>query len=67
MIAEGQADVVYGSRFLTGSERRVLLFWHSLGNKILTFLSNMITDLSLTDMETCYKMFRADILNTMRV
>ncbi len=65
-IAEGQADVVYGSRFLTGSERRVLLFWHSLGNKMLTFLSNMITDLNLTDMETCYKMFRADILNTMQ-
>lgn len=65
-IVEGRADVVYGSRFLTGSERRVLLFWHSLGNKMLTFLSNMITDLNLTDMETCYKMFKADILKTMR-
>ena len=61
-ILDNRADVVYGSRFLTGSERRVLLFWHSLGNKFLTFLSNMITDLNLSDMETCYKMFKADIL-----
>lgn len=61
-ILAGKADVVYGSRFLTGSERRVLLFWHSMGNKFLTFLSNMVTDLNLTDMETCYKMFRAEIL-----
>ena len=61
-ILDGKADVVYGSRFLTGAERRVLLFWHSLGNKFLTFLSNMITDLNLTDMETCYKMFKAEIL-----
>jgi glycosyltransferase involved in cell wall biosynthesis len=61
-ILEGKADVVYGSRFLTGAERRVLLFWHSLGNKFLTFLSNMVTDLNLSDMETCYKMFRADVL-----
>ncbi|GAK58089.1 glycosyltransferase, family 2 [Candidatus Vecturithrix granuli] len=67
LIVEGRADVVYGSRFLTGSERRILLFWHSLGNKLLTFLSNMITDLNLTDMETCYKMFKADILKTMRL
>lgn len=66
-IVDNRADVVYGSRFLTGSERRVLLFWHSLGNKFLTFLSNMITDLNLTDMETCYKMFRADVLKTIKV
>jgi glycosyltransferase involved in cell wall biosynthesis len=66
-ILDNRADVVYGSRFLTGSERRVLLFWHSLGNKFLTFLSNMITDLNLTDMETCYKMFRADVLKTVKI
>lgn len=66
-ILENRADVVYGSRFLTGSERRVLLFWHSVGNKFLTFLSNMITDLNLTDMETCYKMFKADILKTIHI
>ena len=66
-ILEGRADVVYGSRFLTGSERRVLLFWHSLGNKCLTFLSNMITDLNLTDMETCYKMFKAEVLKKVTI
>ena len=66
-ILDNRADVVYGSRFLTGSERRVLLFWHSLGNKFLTFLSNMITDLNLSDMETCYKMFKADILKEIRI
>ena len=61
-IVEDKADVVYGSRFLSGSERRVLFFWHSVGNQFLTFLSNMITDLNLSDMETCYKMFRAELL-----
>jgi glycosyltransferase involved in cell wall biosynthesis len=61
-ILDGRADVVYGSRFLTGGERRVLFFWHFLGNKALTFLSNMVTDLNLSDMETCYKMFKVDIL-----
>ena len=66
-ILAGKADVVYGSRFLTGAERRVLFFWHSLGNKFLTFLSNMITDLNLTDMETCYKMFRAEILKGIKI
>jgi glycosyltransferase involved in cell wall biosynthesis len=60
-ILENKADVVYGSRFLSGPHR-VLLFWHSIGNRILTMLSNMLTDLNLTDMETCYKAFRADIL-----
>jgi len=60
-ILDGKADVVYGSRF-TGSPRRVLLFWHSLGNRLLTFISNMMTNLNLTDMETCYKVFRADII-----
>ena len=60
-ILAGKADVVYGSRFL-GGPHRVLLFWHSVGNRILTTLSNMMTDLNLTDMETCYKVFRADVL-----
>ena len=61
-ILEGKADVVYGSRF-TGSEaHRVLFFWHMVGNQMLTLLSNVVTNLNLTDMETCYKMFRADVL-----
>jgi len=60
-ILSNKADVVYGSRFL-GGPHRVLLFWHSVGNHFLTILSNMLTDLNLTDMETCYKIFRADIL-----
>jgi glycosyltransferase involved in cell wall biosynthesis len=60
-ILSDRADVVYGSRFL-GGPHRVLLFWHSVGNRLLTTLSNMLTDLNLTDMETCYKVFRSDIL-----
>jgi glycosyltransferase involved in cell wall biosynthesis len=60
-ILANKADVVYGSRFL-GGPHRVLFYWHSLGNRILTTLSNMLTDLNLTDMETCYKVFRAEIL-----
>jgi glycosyltransferase involved in cell wall biosynthesis len=60
-ILDNKADVVYGSRFL-GGPHRVLLFWHSVGNHFLTTLSNMMTDLNLTDMETCYKVFRADVL-----
>jgi glycosyltransferase involved in cell wall biosynthesis len=60
-ILANKADVVYGSRFL-GGPHRVLFYWHSLGNRILTTLSNMLTDLNLTDMETCYKVFRAKIL-----
>lgn len=60
-IADGRADAVFGSRF-TGSPRRVLYFWHRVGNGFLTLLSNMLTDLNLTDMETCYKMVRADLL-----
>jgi len=60
-ILAGKADVVYGSRFL-GGPHRVLLFWHSVGNRFLTTLSNMLTGLNLTDMETCYKVFRADVL-----
>ena len=61
-ISENKADVVYGSRFIGGTHR-VLYFWHYVGNKILTLLSNMFSNLNLTDMETCYKMFRRDILN----
>ncbi len=60
-ILANKADVVFGSRFL-GGPHRVLLFWHSVGNRVLTTLSNMLTDLNLTDMETCYKVFRADLL-----
>lgn len=56
------ADVVYGSRFMGGSPHRILFFWHSIGNKFLTGLSNMFTNLNLSDMETCYKLFRADII-----
>jgi glycosyltransferase involved in cell wall biosynthesis len=65
-ILDDHADVVFGSRF-TGTERRVLYFWHSLGNKGLTLLSNLFTDLNLTDMETCYKAFRAEIIKAVRI
>jgi glycosyltransferase involved in cell wall biosynthesis len=61
-ILNGMADVVFGSRFIGGNPHRILFFWHSIGNKFLTSLSNMFTNLNLTDMETCYKLFRADIL-----
>lgn len=61
-IIEGRADVVYGSRFTGGGPHRVHLFWHYVGNKILTILSNMFTNLNLTDMETCYKLFRTEII-----
>ena len=61
-IEKKKADVVYGSRFVSGKEHRVLLFWHSVGNRFLTLLSNCFTNLNLTDMETCYKMFRTDII-----
>ena len=60
-MLEGKAEVVYGSRFVTTEERRVMNFWHSIGNKVLTLLSNSLTNLNLTDMETCYKMFTKDI------
>ena len=63
-ILDGKADVVFGSRF-TGSPRRVLFFWHAVGNHLLTLLSNMFTDLNLTDMETCYKVFRAEVVKHM--
>jgi len=61
-MLDGFADVVYGSRFMGGRPHRILFFWHSIGNKILTFLSNMFTNLNLTDMETCYKLFRAEFI-----
>lgn len=61
-ILNGMADVVYGSRFMGGNPHRILFFWHSIGNKFLTFLSNMFTNLNLTDMETCYKLFHRDII-----
>jgi glycosyltransferase involved in cell wall biosynthesis len=61
-IVLGSADVVYGSRFMGGNPHRILFFWHSIGNKMLTMLSNMFTNLNLTDMNTCYKLFRSDIL-----
>ena len=63
-ILSGKADAVYGSRFL-GGPHRVLLFWHSVGNRLLTLLSNMFTDLNLTDMETCYKMVRTELLQSL--
>jgi len=66
-ILDGRADVVYGSRFIGGDEHRVLYFWHYLGNKFLTTLSNMCTNLNLTDMETCYKTFRTEVLRNMRL
>jgi glycosyltransferase involved in cell wall biosynthesis len=63
-IIEGKADVVYGSRFMGGGAHRVLYFWHYLGNRLLTLLSNMFTNLNLTDMETCYKVFKAEIIKS---
>jgi glycosyltransferase involved in cell wall biosynthesis len=61
-IENNFADVVYGSRFSGGNPHRILFFWHTLGNKFLTFLSNIFTDLNLTDMETCYKLFKSDVI-----
>lgn len=63
-VLDGFADVVYGSRFMGGNPHRILFFWHTLGNKFLTFLSNMFTNLNLTDMETCYKMFDTKIIQS---
>ena len=64
-IVSGFADVVYGSRFMGGKPHRVLFFWHTIGNKFLTFLSNIFTDLNLTDMETCYKMFNSEHIKSL--
>jgi glycosyltransferase involved in cell wall biosynthesis len=63
-LERNQADAVYGSRFITTQEHRVLYFWHSMANKFLTLLSNMLTDLNLTDMETCYKVFRRELIQS---
>ncbi len=66
-ILDGKADVVFGSRFQGGSPHRVLYFWHSVGNGFLTLVSNMFTNLNLTDMETCYKVFRREIIQSIRI
>lgn len=66
-ILNGHADVVYGSRFMGSNPHRILFFWHSIGNKFLTFLSNMMTNLNLTDMETCYKMFKSEIIRPIKL
>jgi glycosyltransferase involved in cell wall biosynthesis len=66
-ILEGKADVVYGSRFLSTGPRRVLYYWHRLGNSVLTTLSNVFTNLDLTDMETCYKVFRRDVVSRITI
>jgi glycosyltransferase involved in cell wall biosynthesis len=61
-MLDGFADVVFGSRFMGGNAHRILFFWHSIGNKMLTFISNMFTNLNLSDMETCYKLFRSELI-----
>jgi glycosyltransferase involved in cell wall biosynthesis len=66
-LEDGRADVVYGSRFVSSRPHRVLYFWHSLGNRLLTLLSNMFTDLNLTDMETCYKAFRREVIQAIDI
>lgn len=66
-VVEGNADVVYGSRFLGGNPHRILFYWHTRGNKFLTNLCNMFTNLNLSDMETCYKLFRSDIIKGIRL
>ena len=66
-ILEGFADVVFGSRFSGGNPHRILFFWHSIGNKMLTFVSNMFSNLNLTDMETCYKLFRTEYIKSLHL
>ncbi|CAK8722696.1 MAG: Glycosyltransferase involved in cell wall bisynthesis [Candidatus Electronema aureum] len=66
-ILDGKADVVYGSRFVGSEAHRVLYFWHMMGNRLLTLLSNMCTNLNLTDMETCYKVFRKEIIQNIKI
>jgi glycosyltransferase involved in cell wall biosynthesis len=66
-ISDGFADVVYGSRFMGGRPHRILFFWHTIGNKFLTFLSNAMTNLNLTDMETCYKVFRRETIQSLQL
>ena len=66
-VVDGFADVVYGSRFMGGRPHRILFFWHTIGNRFLTMLSNALTDMNLTDMETCYKLIKADLLKSIRL
>ncbi len=66
-VIEGFADVVYGSRFMGHNPHRILFFWHTIGNKFLTFLSNMFTNLNLSDMETCYKLFKTDMIQNLKL
>ncbi len=66
-LLDGFADVVYGSRFMGGNPHRVLFFWHTIGNKFLTFVSNFFTNLNLTDMETCYKLFKTEIIQNIKL
>lgn len=66
-ILDGFADVVYGSRFIGGRPHRILFFWHTIGNKILTFVSNMLSNLNLTDMETCYKLFKRETIQSIKL
>ncbi len=66
-LIQGKADVVYGSRFLSGRAHRVLYFWHSVGNRLLTLLANSLTNINLTDMETCYKMFRREVIQSIPI
>jgi glycosyltransferase involved in cell wall biosynthesis len=66
-LESGQADVVYGSRFMGGGPHRVLYFWHSVGNWLLTLLSNIVTNLNMTDMETCYKAFRREVIQSIKI
>jgi glycosyltransferase involved in cell wall biosynthesis len=66
-ILDGRADVVFGSRFRSSDEMRILYFWHSIGNKVLTLASNMMTDMNLTDMETCYKVFTRDVIRRVTI
>ncbi len=66
-VLDGFADVVFGSRFMGGNPHRILFFWHSIGNKLLTTLSNMLTNLNLSDMETCYKLFRRDVIQKIKL
>lgn len=66
-LLDGMADVVFGSRFMGGNPHRILFFWHSIGNKLLTFISNVFTNLNLTDMETCYKCFRSEYIKKIKL
>ena len=66
-VLEGFADVVYGSRFIGGNPHRILFFWHTIGNKMLTFISNMFSNLNISDMETCYKLFKTDIIKKIKL